>query len=119
MSAAVAPEAPRSDRAALAFWAGLVALALLWDARLGALAALWAAGWLTNGLLAWWGGPTGRTAIPLVFFHVPNKPHITGLNWRLMLASVGSILVSIVIVPSIHTVMSVLSYRLVSLLSLS
>ena len=67
MSAAVAPEAPRSDGAALALWAGLVALALLWDARLGALAALWAAGWLTNGLLAWWGGPTGRTAIPLVF----------------------------------------------------
>jgi hypothetical protein len=25
----------------------------------------------------------------LAFYHVPNKPHITGLNWRLMLASVG------------------------------
>jgi hypothetical protein len=24
----------------------------------------------------------------LAFFKVPNKPHITGLNWRLMLASV-------------------------------
>ncbi|KAI0949652.1 hypothetical protein AcW1_009196 [Taiwanofungus camphoratus] len=25
----------------------------------------------------------------LAFYHVPNKPHITGLNWRLMLASAG------------------------------
>lgn len=25
----------------------------------------------------------------LAFFHVPNKPHITGLNWRLMLGSVS------------------------------
>ncbi|THH20783.1 hypothetical protein EW146_g643 [Bondarzewia mesenterica] len=25
----------------------------------------------------------------LAFFRVPNKPHITGLNWRLMLASAG------------------------------
>ena len=24
----------------------------------------------------------------LVFYKVPNKPHITGLNWRLMLSSV-------------------------------
>ena len=24
----------------------------------------------------------------LAFYHVPDKPHITGLNWRLMLASV-------------------------------
>lgn len=24
------------------------------------------------------------------FYHVPDKPHITGLNWRLMLASVCS-----------------------------
>ena len=34
MSAAVAPEAPRSDGAALAFWAGVVALAL-WLGLLG------------------------------------------------------------------------------------
>lgn len=25
----------------------------------------------------------------LAFFKVPDKPHITGLNWRLMLASVS------------------------------
>ncbi|KAF8908823.1 hypothetical protein CPB85DRAFT_1222505 [Mucidula mucida] len=25
----------------------------------------------------------------LAFYHVPDKPHITGLNWRLMLASAG------------------------------
>jgi len=25
----------------------------------------------------------------LAFFHVPDKPHITGLNWRLMLGSAG------------------------------
>ena len=24
----------------------------------------------------------------LAFYHVPDKPHIHGLNWRLMLASV-------------------------------
>lgn len=24
----------------------------------------------------------------LAFYHVPDKPHIRGLNWRLMLASV-------------------------------
>ena len=27
----------------------------------------------------------------VAFYHVPNKPHITGLNWRLMLASVRRI----------------------------
>ncbi|KAF9008009.1 hypothetical protein BDQ17DRAFT_1388925 [Cyathus striatus] len=26
----------------------------------------------------------------LIFFRVPNKPHVTGLNWRLMLASAGA-----------------------------
>ncbi|OBZ72713.1 Polyol transporter 5 [Grifola frondosa] len=25
----------------------------------------------------------------LAFYHVPNKPHVTGLNWRLMLGSAG------------------------------
>jgi len=28
-------------------------------------------------------------AMDLAFQNVPNKPHITGLNWRLMLASAG------------------------------
>lgn len=27
----------------------------------------------------------------LAFFRVPNKPHIKGLNWRLMLASVSKL----------------------------
>ena len=26
----------------------------------------------------------------LAFYHVPDKPHITGLNWRLMLGSAGA-----------------------------
>jgi len=28
------------------------------------------------------------TVMSLAFFHVPDKPHITGLRWRLMLGSV-------------------------------
>lgn len=28
-------------------------------------------------------------ALDLAFYHVPDKPHITGLNWRLMLSSAG------------------------------
>ena len=28
-------------------------------------------------------------AADLAFYYVPDKPHITGLNWRLMLASAG------------------------------
>jgi hypothetical protein len=27
--------------------------------------------------------------LDLAFYFVPNKPHITGLNWRLMLGSAG------------------------------
>ena len=35
----------------------------------------------------------------LAFFRVPNRPHITGLNWRLMLSSVSSVSLSTMIPP--------------------
>lgn len=31
------------------------------------------------------------TVMDLAFFKVPDAPHITGLNWRLMLGSVGGL----------------------------
>lgn len=31
------------------------------------------------------------TVMDLAFFKVPDTPHITGLNWRLMLGSVGGL----------------------------
>lgn len=56
--------APRLGVLALA---ALVLVAALWDARLGLLAALWAVGWLANGLLARRGGRAAQAAIPMVF----------------------------------------------------
>ena len=56
--------APRLGVLALA---ALVLVAALWDARLGLLASLWAAGWLANLLLARRGGRAAQAAIPMVF----------------------------------------------------
>ena len=47
----------------------------------GALVMMWQT-WTAFGIMI------GYVAV-LAFFRVPNKPHITGLNWRLMLASVS------------------------------
>jgi hypothetical protein len=38
----------------------------------------------------------------LAFFRVPNRPHITGLNWRLMLSSVSSASLSSITPPLMH-----------------
>ena len=35
------------------------------------------------------GTRTDGPAADLMFYYVPDKPHITGLNWRLMLGSAG------------------------------
>ncbi|KAJ8468921.1 hypothetical protein ONZ45_g17067 [Pleurotus djamor] len=47
----------------------------------GALVMMWQT-WTAFGIMI------GFVA-DLMFFHVPDKPHITGLRWRLMLASAG------------------------------
>jgi len=47
----------------------------------GALVMMWQM-WTAFGIMI-------GNVMDLAFFHVPDKPHIKGLNWRLMLASAG------------------------------
>ncbi|KAJ3487689.1 hypothetical protein NLI96_g3365 [Meripilus lineatus] len=47
----------------------------------GALVMMWQM-WTAFGIMI-------GDAMDLAFYHVPDKPHIRGLNWRLMLASAG------------------------------
>ncbi|KIK68223.1 hypothetical protein GYMLUDRAFT_91786 [Collybiopsis luxurians FD-317 M1] len=47
----------------------------------GALVMMWQT-WTAFGIMI-------GDVVDLAFFRVPDKPHITGLNWRLMLASAG------------------------------
>lgn len=61
----------------------------------GALVMMWQT-WTAFGIMI-------GTVMDLAFYKVPDPPHVTGLNWRLMLGSVGAKLFPLSINPQVST----------------